>query len=95
MAKVSSLDHRDTITLPIGTAASVRLTGFRSTPTVLLELRGPLGGDLGALLLPKPIAQLLAGGLMRIADGAPLVDVVPSPERPPDPFDELDGQRPV
>src|ERR1700675_4971658 len=84
MGKVRSLEHRDTLILPIGTAASVRLTGFRSTPNVLLELRGPLGGDLGALLLPKPIAQVLAGGLMRVADGAPLDDLGPPPALPRD-----------
>lgn len=85
MAKVRSLHYRDTLTLPIGSAASVRLTGFRSTPTILLELRGPQGGDLGALLLPKPIAHLLADGLTRVADGAPPGDVTPPPARTTDP----------
>jgi hypothetical protein len=84
MAKVRSLQHSETLTLPIGTAASVRLTGFRDTPTVLLELRGPHGGDLGALLLPKPVAHLLAEGLTRIADRCRPDDVAPQPSRTTD-----------
>jgi hypothetical protein len=75
MSKVRSLQRPETFILPIGGAGSVRLTGFRDAPKILLELRGPHGGDLGALLLPKSVAQLLAEGLTRVADGGSHDDV--------------------
>jgi GAF domain-containing protein len=57
------------MTVPVARGASVRLTPFRDSPHVLLELRGPSGGDLGALVLHADNARLLASGLVRVADG--------------------------
>jgi hypothetical protein len=77
MAKVTRLPRPETLTLPIGGGGSVRLTAFRETPKVLLELRGPQGGDLGALLLPTTVARLVAEGLARVADGDDSGDATP------------------
>ena len=69
MSKVVSLPDSETVTLPVTRGASVRLRPFRNSPHVLVELRGPRGGDLGAVVLHRDAARVLADGLGGFADG--------------------------
>jgi hypothetical protein len=73
MSKVTFLPERGTLRLPVGRRGSVRLTPVANAPMVLLELRGPYGGDLGGLVVDVGSAQLLAEGLIRMADRDPTV----------------------
>jgi GAF domain-containing protein len=75
MSKVTSLPGSGTLTVPVARGATVRLTPFRGSPHVLLELRGPSGGDLGALVLHVDNARQLADGLVHIAEGEDAPDV--------------------
>jgi GAF domain-containing protein len=70
MSKVTRLPGHRTVTLPVARGTSVRLTPLGGAPRVLLELRGPLGGDRGAFVVDAEHARLMAEGLARAADGA-------------------------
>ena len=81
MSKVTLLPGRRALTLPVARGASVRLTPFEDSEHVLLELRGPQGGDLGALVLHADNARLVADGLMRVADGCDAAEAPGVPAR--------------
>lgn len=70
MATVTRLPGANTVTLPVARGAKLRLSPLPGAPNVLLELRGPHGGDLGGIVLGIDDARDLADALTRVADGA-------------------------
>jgi hypothetical protein len=84
MPTVTRLPGANTVTLPVARGATVRLSPLGGASDVLLELRGPHGGDLGGMVLGADDAREVAGALTRLADGAPPAPASASPCAGPD-----------
>lgn len=68
MTKVVPLHDEDALVMPLAGGATLRVTGFHTSPHVAVTLHGPAGGDSGGVLLSAERARLLASWLVRMAD---------------------------
>jgi hypothetical protein len=88
MPTVTRLPGANAVTLPVARGATLRLSPLTGLSSVLVELRGPRGGDLGGVLLGLDDAHDIVDALTRVADHARSPLSAPAATRPcsgPDP----------